>query len=105
MMRKIVWHIIVPDDLRQDYQRWLLKNSSNGYELLPDKPRATAKENRKKLYLGQEVFESTEMLIDVLPDEDKLELLKYISDHPCGRHWKFSMELHPLLCNNILLGE
>lgn len=105
MMRKIVWHIIVPGNSRQKYQDWLLKNKSNGYKLLPNKPMATAKENLEKLDLSLGLLGSIETLFESMTDEDKLELLKYISDHHHGQYFYFARKLHPLLCNNILLEE
>ena len=106
LMRKLVWLLLVPKNARQRYQRWLQKNSPNAIGLLPhNKPKAAAKENFMKLLLSWKLLPSQDMLLGRLTDDDKIRLLKYLSEevHLFDQNWQFAWELHPILCNDILL--
>ena len=106
LMQKLVWLLLVPEDARRDYQRWIQKNSPNDIGLLTHvEPRTTAKETFEKLLLSQELFPNSDMLIGALAADDKILLLKYLSEdlHLCGRERKFAQDLHPILCIDILM--
>ena len=105
LMRTLVWLLLVPEATRRAYQRWLQQNSPNAIGLLPHKkPKAAAKENFRKLLLSRELFPNQDFL-EILADDDKILLLKYLSEevHLFERNWQFAWELHPILCNDILL--
>ena len=107
MMRKLVWQILVPEEARSDYQNWLLsQNAEQGIGILPLNPRMAAEETLETIILSRNLFPNQETLLGALTDEDKLDLLKYLSagGRPGGRYWRFAQSLHPALCSDILLA-
>ncbi len=107
LMRKLVWQLLVPENAQGDYQRWLQKSSldTNGLAL-HGKTRANAKEIFKKLLLSRKLVPTLDMLVGILTDDDRICLLKYLSEEVCprGRNWKFAQELYPILCSVLLLA-
>ena len=107
LMRKLVWQLLVPENAQGDYQRWLQKSSLGTNGLAPHgKTGADAKEIFKNLLLSRKLVPTLDMLVGILTDDDRICLLKYLSEEVCprGRNWKFAQELHPILCSELLLA-